>query len=61
MPSGGVHPIINRAQYVTELPIGRDILRARLRLISVYAQVKREAPDDSSGRYPRGGQYRHLA
>ena len=48
-------------QIVTDLLIGRDILRARLRLISVYAQAKRETPDDSSGRYPRGGQYRHLA
>ena len=39
-----VHPIINYAQYVADLPIGRDILQARLRLISVYAQVKWETP-----------------
>jgi hypothetical protein len=54
------------AKYVTDLPIGRDILpiiilMSKMRLFSVCAQVKRETPNDSSGRYPRGGQYGHLA
>ena len=57
--------LINTPKYVTDLLIGRDILPVivigRLRLFSVYAQVKRETPDDSSGLYPRGGQYGHLA